>query len=178
MNWAEIFQWILKFFPRLEIINPDEVGIFLRCGKFRKLVVSGVYFCLPYFDEIDRYVSVQSNLYFPKQSIITKDKKSLVISCSVSYIPADPIKAFLQTDDVLAMMKSIISERIVTYISTHEEQSIKAHLMRNHILKNEFVSQVEDEIGITINNFFVHDLIPHKAIRLIVDSELISREED
>ena len=54
-------------------------GILLRMGKFVRIVKPGVVFKIPFLDKIEVVTIVTTTLSVPTQSVITKDKKQLVV---------------------------------------------------------------------------------------------------
>lgn len=175
MDWANAFKEILKFFPRIEILNADEGGLFLRCGRLKKVVKAGVHFCFPYFDEIVRYMSATATLDSKNQSITSKDKKHLFVSWSATYTVHDPVKAYLTTDDIADQISSSISARLVEYIGNREYENIKANLIKNHLMQKDFLNEFQDMWGINITGFYLHDLGLHRIFRLVSDrKELVN----
>lgn len=167
MDWAEMFKQMRRFLPRVEILNPDEGGLFLRGGKLKKQVGAGCYFCLPYFDQIARYTNVPTIDEVKQQSITTKDKKDIFISWTVSVMPHDAAKAFLWVDDVGEQVASAVAGRIVEYIGKHDYEKIKPHLLTNSVMQSEFLEHIREQFGIDVQFFYVHDLGLHKIFRLV-----------
>lgn len=172
MNWAEILKELLKFFPRFEILDPDEGGLFIRGGKVKKVIYSGVYFCMPYFDEIERYTVAVTTLESFNQSITSKDKKHILISWSVAYMIIDPEKAILHADDIDQQLAACVASRIVDYVAKHDYESIKGHLLKNYIMHDEFMNECMDDWGIHLKGFYLHDLGLHRIFRIVSDRAL------
>jgi regulator of protease activity HflC (stomatin/prohibitin superfamily) len=167
MNWAEIFKEILRFFPRFEIIPPDEGGLFVRCGKFKKVVSSGVYFCLPYFDEITRFTtSIYTTDKF-SQSLTTKDKRDIIISWTCTFLVADGARAFLDIDDVDEQILASVAARVTEYAGKKDYADMKTYLISNYIMREEFIKHTTEMWGINITGFYLQDLALHKTLRLI-----------
>ena len=167
MDWAEVFKQILKFFPRLEVLSPDEGGLFIRCGKLKRVIKNGMYFCFPYFDEITRFTRALTSVKATSQSITSKDKKDLLISWSGRYLIVDGEKAFLLTDDIDEQVIALISARIVDYVGKHDYENIKGHLLTNHIMHKEFLPTFIETWGISLEGFYLHDLGLHRIFRLV-----------
>ena len=171
MDWAEIFKHGQKFFPRWEIIDADEGGLLLRCGKLKRLLSPGIYFCWPYIDEITKYTSSLANLNIIKQSVSSKDKKSILASWSATYLVHEAVKSHLQTDDIEHIIAAALSARVVEYIGKHDYNQIKPHLIKNYLLQERFILDFKDEWGINIVGFFLRDLGLHRIIRLVSQTE-------
>lgn len=167
MNWAEILKELLKFFPRFEILDPDEGGLLFRMGKLKKCLGPGIYFCFPYVDEISRYTTALVTLDSRNQSITSRDKKDIILSWSVTYLVHDPVKAFLSIDGLDEQLTACVSYRIVEYVSKHEYEKVKGHLLPNHVMHKDFIEELRTDLGISLKGFYLQDLGLHKIFRII-----------
>jgi len=172
MDWGAVFKEALKFFPRWEILDEDEGGLLLRCGKLKRVLGAGVWFCLPFFDQITRYTIALNHIDTTNQSITSKDKKEILVSWKATYLVAEPVKAFLLIDDIEETISAAIGSRLVDYISKHDYQDIKGHLLKNYLLQQHFVAEFSEEWGISLVGFFPKDLGLHRIFRLISPADM------
>jgi regulator of protease activity HflC (stomatin/prohibitin superfamily) len=63
-----IVNWIDQILPMV-IIPSYEEGVMMRFGKFKKVISGGVYFKIPFFDEILRQHVVVTTISLPAQSL-------------------------------------------------------------------------------------------------------------
>ena len=91
-------------------------GILLRMGKFVRVVKPGVVFKIPFLDKIEVVTIVTTTLSVPTQSVITKDKKQLVVKSVVKYKIADVelfmLNVYDSTDAISDITQAIIKEQI------------------------------------------------------------------
>jgi regulator of protease activity HflC (stomatin/prohibitin superfamily) len=169
MDWLKV---VLKFLPRFLVLNQDEGGLFLRCGKYKRTLGAGVYFLLPIVDEIVSYMVASSTLETSTQSVTTVDKRDLLVSWSATYLVHDPRTAFLQTDDIVAQVHSSLSARLLGYINQNEYQYLRATKIVAYMASESFREEFKQEWGINIQGFYLKDLALHRIFRLVNPQEL------
>jgi regulator of protease activity HflC (stomatin/prohibitin superfamily) len=167
MTLSEIVEALLKFFPRLEIVEPDQIGVLRRCGKIKRQLSPGVVFCYPYFDEVFVCVAAKQILHIQEQSIKTLDGKIFAVSGAVLFIVEDPSKAIIDIDDLDEYLGTELAGRISDFISLNQSTEINNESLKKNLMVPYFRQKIRDESGIVINKVFVHDLVPHKIIRLM-----------
>jgi regulator of protease activity HflC (stomatin/prohibitin superfamily) len=169
MDWLKV---VLKFLPRFLVLNQDEGGLFLRCGKYKKTIGAGVYFLLPIVDEIVDYMVAATTLDTSTQSVTTADKRDLLISWSATYLIHNPKVAFLETDDIQAQIQSSLSQRLLGYINQNEYQYLRATKIVAYMTSESFKQEFKEEWGIDIQGFYLKDLALHRIFRLVNQQEL------
>lgn len=98
-------------------VKQYDNGIFLRCGKFRKVVKPGLIWKFPFFEKIETQTIVTTTLSVPTQSVMTKDMKSLVVKAMVRYrvidVEAFMLKVYDAQDAIADTTQSIVKEQIL-----------------------------------------------------------------
>jgi regulator of protease activity HflC (stomatin/prohibitin superfamily) len=97
-------------------VKQYDNGILLRMGKFIKVLKPGLTFKIPFLDKIETTTIVTTTLSVPTQSVITKDKKQLVVKGVVKYNIFD-VELFIltvydATDAISDITQAIIKEQI------------------------------------------------------------------
>lgn len=159
-------QWIKELLP-LVIVPQYEDGIILRFGKYYKTMSPGVYFKLPFFDEVLTYHTVMTTLALPSQSLYTSDKQNVVVKGVVKYSIVD-VKTFLlevyDAQDAISDMAQGIIKNII--ISKTLEECTHTDIDSN------LTKKVRSEIkkwGVDIQQVTLTDVAPIRSIRLIND---------
>lgn len=95
MNQAkEFFQYIFNAIKIWVIVQPWEAGLRVRCGKQTKKLTGGVYFRIPYFDNVFIQETRLRVCEVPIQTCTTKDMKSVTIKAAVGYSIVDVEKLY------------------------------------------------------------------------------------
>jgi regulator of protease activity HflC (stomatin/prohibitin superfamily) len=164
-----IVDWIDQILP-IVIIPSYEEGVVMRFGKFKKVVSGGVYFKIPFFDEVLRQHVVVTTISLPAQSLYTLDKQNFVVKGVIKYRISD-VKVFLMevydAQDALSDMTMSIIKNVI--ISSPAEKCIDPEL--DNILTKK--ARVEaKKWGVDVQHVTLTDIAPIKSFRLINDNFL------
>lgn len=162
-----IVNWIEQILP-IVVIPSYEEGVMMRFGRFKKVISGGVYFKIPFFDEILRQHVVVTTLSLPAQSLYTLDKQNFVVKGVIKYRISD-VKVFLMevydAPDALSDMTMSIIKNVV--ISLPAEKCIDPEL--DNILTKK--ARVEaKKWGVDIQQVTLTDVAPIRSYRLINDN--------
>jgi regulator of protease activity HflC (stomatin/prohibitin superfamily) len=162
-----IINWIEQILP-IVIIPSYEEGVMMRFGKFKKVISGGVYFKIPFFDEVLRQHVVVTTISLPAQSLYTLDKQNFVVKGVIKYRISD-VKVFLMevydAQDALSDMTMSIIKNVV--ISLPAEKCIDPEL--DNILTKK--ARVEaKKWGVDIQQVTLTDVAPIRSYRLINDT--------
>jgi len=164
-----IVDWIDQIMP-IVIIPSYEEGVMMRFGKFKKVISGGVYFKIPFFDEILRQHVVVTTLSLPAQSLYTLDKQNFVVKGVIKYRISD-VKIFLMevydAQDALSDMSMSIIKNVI--ISLPAEKCIDPEL--DNILTKKVRVEAK-KWGVDIQQVTLTDVAPIRSFRLINDSFL------
>ena len=146
-------------------------GILLRMGKFVRVVKPGVVFKIPFLDKIEVVTIVTTTLSVPTQSVITKDKKQLVVKSVVKYKIADVelfmLNVYDSTDAISDITQAIIKEQIS--LRTFEECT-------DNDFDNTVTKKLRVEMkkwGIEVDRVTLTDTGQIKSLRLFNEGALI-----
>lgn len=107
---------LIKDILPFSIVSQWSEGIFLRLGKFHRIVKPGFRLKIPFVDEFHEAVVITRTVNVPTQSLTTKDKRQIVTKAVVKYHIID-VKAFIleiydAKDAILDTAQAIIKEQI------------------------------------------------------------------
>lgn len=109
----EFLDKSLPFF----VINQYDEGVLLRRGLFVKQVTGGIYFKIPFLDEVISQTVVMTTMQLPAQSLYTKDKKHIVVKAIIKYSVEDVktllLESFDAVDAISDTTQGIIKDEIM-----------------------------------------------------------------
>lgn len=86
MNQAkELIEYLLNAIKIWIIVQPWESGLRVRSGKYIKKLTGGIYFRIPYFDNVFIQETRLRVCEVPMQTCTTKDLKTITVKASVGY---------------------------------------------------------------------------------------------
>ena len=160
-------NWIEQILP-IFTIRHYEMGVLLRFGKYKKIVGPGIYFKLPFFDEVISQHVVVTTLSLPPQSLYTKDKQNIVVKGVVKYRISEA-KIFLlevyDAQDAISDMTQSIIKNIIMDKSLDECIDTE---IDNTLTKKARVEA--KKWGVDIQQVTLTDLAPIRSFRLINDT--------
>jgi regulator of protease activity HflC (stomatin/prohibitin superfamily) len=155
-----------KLFPRFAVVFPNEGGVFLRMGKYKKSIGPGLYFCFPIIDEIHKLDITPQVINLPNQSVTTRDSKTLAISGAVEYSIYDARKALLEVQNFDASLQNLSMGIIGDYIKQRMyEECIKVDGLEAQVIEG--IRDRASEWGLKITRFWLTDLAQHRVYRLM-----------
>lgn len=160
-------NWIEQILP-LFIITDYEMGVLLRFGKYKKIVGPGIYFKIPFFDQVLSQHVVVTTLSLPPQSLYTKDKQNIVVKGVVKYRISE-VKTFLlevyDAQDAISDMTQSIIKNII--MDKTLDECIDPEI-DNTLTKKARVEA--KKWGVEIQQVTLTDLAPIRSFRLINDT--------
>jgi len=161
-----IIHFINDILP-FSVVNQWERGVFLRFGKFKRTVVAGLVFKLPFIDKILTTEVITQTVGLHPQTLTTLDEKSIVLKSIVRYHVHDVKKYLLgvmHASDVLVDTTQGIIRDIVEGTNWEDLYEI------NETLRQEVMKVVENW-GITIEKITLTDLGIVRTYRIMSDGK-------
>lgn len=155
------------------IVKQFDNGILLRFGKYRKTLLPGFYWKIPFIDDIITHHVVTALMSIPVQSLTTKDGRQIVVKAVVKY-KVDDVKPLLldvwdATDAISDVTQSIIKKQI--HIRTWQE-------CNDEDVDNEITKKLRIEVrkwGLSVDSVTMTDMGLTPSLRLF--NEQIKKED-
>lgn len=162
-----LIEWCNHILPFV-IIRDYEQAVLLRFGKFNRVLLPGIHFKIPFFDEVIEQHVVTTTLSLDAQSLYTKDKQNIVVKGLIKYKIAD-VKIFLlevyDAKDALSDMSQSIIKNVIMSMTMEECTDAE--------IDNTLTKKVRVEAkkwGVDVQQVTLTDLAPIRSFRLINDN--------
>lgn len=160
-----IIHFISDILP-VYVVNSWEKGVYLRFGKFVKVVNPGLIFKIPFVDKVWKTAVITQTIHLQPQTLTTLDEKGIVLKSIVRY-HVDDVQEFLlnvmHASDVLVdTTQGVIRDTVEGY-NWVDLYNISDYLQ----------DQVQDIVGnwgITIEKITLTDLGIVNTYRIMSDS--------
>ena len=159
-----IIHFISDVLP-FTIVNQWERGVYLRFGKFKRTVIGGLVFKIPFVDKILTTEVITQTVGLQPQTLTTLDEKSIVLKSIVRYHVHDVKKYLLgvmHASDVLVDTTQGIIRDIVEGTNWEDLYEV------NEPLRKEVMKVVEGW-GITVEKVTLTDLGIVRTYRIMSD---------
>ena len=165
----KLLEFIMQFLEDIlpfKIINDWEKGVFLRFGKYHKIVEPGLILKIPFIDKVWHSPVITQTIHLQPQTLTTLDEKDVVLKAIVRY-HVDDVKKFLlnvmHASDVLVdTTQGVIRDTVEGY-NWEELYEISETLEKQ-------VQEIAVNWGIKIERITLTDLGIVKTYRIMSDS--------
>lgn len=89
-----VFFVVLFGLTSIRMLQPNERGIVIRLGKYRRTVGSGITFLIPFLESIRKVDIREQVVDIEPQEVITKDNVVVTVDAIVYYEVTDPFKLY------------------------------------------------------------------------------------
>ena len=161
--WEQIVPWF--------IVKEYEEAIVLRFGKYtKKIHTPGIWFKWPFIDDPINVVTVYTTLSLAAQSLLTRDKKEIVVKSVVKY-KIDNIEPFiLNIYDSADAIGDVTQGVIARECLKRDWEEVASDSIDNEITKKVRVEL--RQFGIYVEYITLTDKTSAKAFRLFNESNL------
>ena len=170
---------IITILAGLRIINQYERGVVFRLGKVRPVIKEpGLRVIIPYIDQM-RKVSLRIvTLPIESQKIITKDNVSIGVAAVAYYKVADPIRSFVEIENVVAATYQIAQTTVRNIVG----QSSLDEVLSDTVIINEKIKGILEAVtakwGIYVSTVEVKDIqLPESMQRAMAKQAEAEREK-
>ena len=177
--FGEIIQWVGAFIPRLLIVRATERGVKWVHGKKVVAMQPGLHFYWPVVTEFTIRVVARQTLNMPAQTLITKDKKQVVVTGMVVYNVNDIVKAIgEQSWDVDNTVGDLTQAAIVGVVTNTNFDELSK-------LDDQMIDKLTDatrkklkKFGVYIEKCFLTDFCTTKVLRIVQNASMITQLSD
>ena len=145
------------------MVFPDEEGIFLRGGKYKKKLSAGFYFKYPVYDHVEKLGIKEQIVDLPSQSVTTPEGKIIALSGTIRYEIKSAKKALLNVLDYDDSIKNLTMSLIAEYVSKAREPGYED--IRVAVLED--LSEAAEQWGIEVLDFWLTTYAEHKVYRIL-----------
>ena len=125
-----MLTWIVDNLLPFSVVDEDEIGVFLRGGRFTRTLTKGVYFTIPLYDSVRTVNKNPTPLELTDQAITIKGR-AMMVSVYVKYIINDAYKALLESEnyeellgnEALALVQELSGDMLEVLDELTEEAS-------------------------------------------------------
>jgi regulator of protease activity HflC (stomatin/prohibitin superfamily) len=171
---GQIFDALLKFFPRIVIVRATHGGVKWKRGSRVKAMNPGLHLYWPLTTDIEVVVTARQTLSLPIQVLTTKDNKKVVVGTVVVYKIKDVVHAIGRMNwDVDTTINDITQAAVVNVVAKHTFQEIM-DMIGNDSFTDQLTDAVRKELrpfGVSVRRCKLVDFADCKVYKLVTNSE-------
>lgn len=164
-----VFQLILNLINELaplQIVDPDERAVHVRCGKIKREVGPGIYCKIPFFDHIATMSCAERTVPTPTQSLITRDLRGITVSGCISYEIINASKAHY----TIFELEETLTEKLEAAITVALTERHSNDLQNRIEIESEILHSIQsygESRGIDVHDFVFTNLTIGKTLRIL-----------
>ena len=165
----QIFETLKKLIPRIELIQPNEMGVRITLGTKVKVLSPGWWLFWGLFQEILYATVVTQVSDIRSQSVISKDGVNMTVSGAIKYKVSDIRKAMLEIQDYDRSLEALSLGVLLEVVSTlTEEELYDAGHLGDLVLKR--IREEASGWGLRLQKVYVTDVGKVRNIRLLTNN--------
>ena len=172
MNWlSSLIERLLSIVPRIQMVNPDELGVRIILGKYVKSLVSGWYLVWPVLMEVQIIAVTPQVVDARCQSVRTKDGIDLAIGLAVRYRINNVAPTLLK---VLDYDRSLQNSALVACVEIIGDMDMsEIHVDPINVKLTDLVQKKARGWGIEVQNCGVTDIGKTTNIRILGNTPVV-----
>jgi len=133
--FGQLIQFIKEIFSWWFIVTPWEQAVFVRAGKKIKVLKEGLYFKIPFIDQVYIQQIRLRTVDLPMQTISTNDNKTITIKSIMTYSITDIFTLYNTISHPELTLSGIVMSEISDYIRKTNSNILDTAIMEQNILE-------------------------------------------
>jgi len=155
----------------IRIIRPYEQGIYMRLGKFVRILNSGFNYVTPLISEVVKLDLRTQVLDVPKQEVITKDNSPTNVDAIIYTKVIDPKKAFFEVQNYRAATVYLAQTTLRSIIGDMELDEILSNRERINVHLRDVLDEATDKWGVRVENVEIREVDPAPKVKNAMEEQ-------
>jgi len=168
---------IWALYSSIIIIQEYEKGVYMRLGRYVKVIGPGLHLVAPFISRVHRVDSRVQTMELGRQEVMTKDLSPTVIESFVQYKLDQPNKSLLSVEKYRSTIASIAQ---VTLRKIALEHDLDDLIRKQAIVNEEFMARMVKEgerMGIDIIRTEFKEIDPVGPIKAAMEDRVAAERE-
>ncbi|MCL2296477.1 MAG: SPFH domain-containing protein [Methanomassiliicoccaceae archaeon] len=149
----------------VKIIQPYEQGIYMRLGKFIRILNQGLNFVSPMINYVVKVDLRTQVLDVPRQEVITRDNSPVGVDAIVYIKVTDPRNAFFEIVDYRFATMNLAQTTLRSIIGEMELDSILSNRERINTQLRDILDENTDKWGVKVESVEIREVEPAKKVK-------------
>jgi len=158
----------------IRIIRPYEQGIYMRLGKFIRILNSGFNYVTPLISEVVKLDLRTQVLDVPRQEVITKDNSPTNVDAIIYTKVIDPKKAFFEVQNYRAATVYLAQTTLRSIIGDMELDEILSNRERINVHLRDVLDEATDKWGVRVENVEIREVDPAAKVKNAMEEQTSS----
>jgi len=149
----------------IKIITPYEQGIYMRLGRYMRLLNQGVNFVAPLINTVVRLDLRTQVLDVPRQEVITKDNSPTNVDAIIYIKVIDPTKAYFQVTNYRTATIYLAQTTLRSVIGDMELDEILSNRQKINLHLRDVLDEATDKWGVKVEGVEIREVDPAGKVK-------------
>ena len=149
----------------VKIVRPYEQAIYMRLGKFVKVLNQGLNIVCPLINEVVKMDLRTEVLDVPKQEVITKDNSPVEVDAVIYIKVTDPKNAFFEVTNYRLATVNLAQTTLRSIIGEMELDEILSSREKINMSLRDILDENTDKWGVKIEAVEIREVDPAKKVK-------------
>ena len=160
-----VFATIIVVTSGVKIVQPYEQAIYMRLGKFVRVLDQGLNIVCPLINEVVKLDLRTEVLDVPKQEVITKDNSPVQVDAVIYIKVTDPKNAFFEVTDYRLATVNLAQTTLRSIIGEMELDQILSSRERINVSLRDILDENTDKWGVKIEAVEIREVDPARKVK-------------
>ena len=149
----------------IKIVLPYEQGIYMRLGRFMRILNQGVNFVAPLINQVVRLDLRTQVLDVPRQEVITKDNSPTNVDAIIYIKVIDPSKAFFQVTNYRTATIYLAQTTLRSLIGDMELDEVLSNRQKINLHLRDVLDEATDKWGVKVEGVEIREVDPAGKVK-------------
>ncbi len=166
-----IIAILLLVYNSVKVISPYEQGIYIRLGKFMKVLDPGLNVVTPVISQVVRLDLRTQVLEVPRQEVITKDNSPTNVDAVIYTKVIDPKKAYFQVTNYRAATIYLAQTTLRSVIGDMELDEILSNREKINLHLRDVLDEATDKWGVKVEAVEIREVDPAPKVKQAMEEQ-------
>lgn len=155
----------------VKIVQPYEQAVYMRLGKFVRILNQGLNFVIPLINEVVKMDLRTEVLDVPKQEVITKDNSPVNVDAIIYIKVTDPKNAFFEVTNYRLATVNLAQTTLRSVIGQMELDEILSSRESINIQLRDTLDENTDKWGVRVENVEIKEVDPASKVKASMEEQ-------
>jgi len=159
------FAIIAIMMSGVKIVQPYEQGVYMRLGKFIRILNQGLNFVTPLINTVVKIDLRTQVLDVPRQEVITKDNSPVGVDAIVYIKVTDPRNAFFEIIDYRFATLNLAQTTLRSIVGEMELDEILSNREKINTQLRDILDENTDKWGVKVESVEIREVDPARKVK-------------